>query len=312
MAPLAEVPYRLASPFVHLCSIKTSWNEFAYYLFGGIWSIAVWAFFGAAICRTATLRFGLQQHIGLTKAVRHACRYYLGYFSSPLLPAVPVMMLVAMPALLGLLLRLDFFAPLAGLIWILILGFGFVITLVLFAVLLGWPLMFPTVASECSDSFDAFSRSFSYVYQRPLHYLFYVVVAGFIGMLGWLVVWIFSESVIGLSYWATAWGSSAERINEIRDIASGIRTTEKSWLNVGVSMFGFWDSTVRAVAVAFTYSYFWVATTGIYLLLRKDVDDTELDEIFIEDEKEANLPELESDAAGVPGVAEEEVESEEE
>jgi len=34
-----------------------------------------------------------------------------------------------------------------------------------------------------NDSFDALSRSYAYVFQRPLHYLFYALVAAVFGAL---------------------------------------------------------------------------------------------------------------------------------
>ena len=40
----------------------------------------------------------------------------------------------------------------------------------------GWPLMWPTISSEGTDAFDALSRSYAYVYQRPLAYLLYAVI----------------------------------------------------------------------------------------------------------------------------------------
>ena len=52
----------------------------------------------------------------------------------------------------------------------------------------GWPLMAPTVSTEGTDTFDALSRSYAYVYQRPLAYLLYAVAATIIGILGLLVV----------------------------------------------------------------------------------------------------------------------------
>ena len=43
--------------------------------------------------------------------------------------------------------------------------------------------------------------------------------------------------------------------------------------------------------------------SAVYLLLRKDVDDTEMDEIYIVDERRTyELPPLKSDKSGVPQV----------
>ena len=59
-------------------------------------------------------------------------------------------------------------------------------------------------------------------------------------------------------------------------------------------------------AVAFFFSFFWVAATAVYYLMRRHVDGTEIDEVQIEDEEGPfGLPPLQTDAAGVPGVPEE-------
>jgi hypothetical protein len=38
--------------------------------------------------------------------------------------------------------------------------------------------------------------------------------------------------------------------------------------------------------VGYVYSYFWSASTVIYYLLRRDVDNTEMQEVYIEGEEE--------------------------
>ncbi len=82
--------------------------------------------------------------------------------------------------------------------------------------------MWPTISAEGTDSFDALSRSYSYTYQRPVHYLFYAAVAGILGMLAWVVVIIFANGVITYSYWAASWGSGGQRIQDIRSYAEGL------------------------------------------------------------------------------------------
>ena len=80
--------------------------------------------------------------------------------------------------------------------------------LLLLGVLFGWPLMWATISAEGTDSFDALSRSYAYTFQRPLHYLFYAIVAGFIGWLGWLLVQNFAAGVVWMGYWAAGWGAA--------------------------------------------------------------------------------------------------------
>src|SRR5262245_26693817 len=45
-----------------------------------------------------------------------------------------------------------------------------------------------------------------------------------------------------------------------------------------------WLGVVFLLVVGFGYSYFWTASTIIYSLMRKVVDDTEIDEIHLEED----------------------------
>ena len=57
-----------------------------------------------------------------------------------------------------------------------VLMLGLIMAVVLVG-LVGWPLMNATISTEGSDSFDALSRSYSYVYQVPWHCLWYAAGA---------------------------------------------------------------------------------------------------------------------------------------
>ena len=77
---------------------------------------------------------------------------------------------------LWLLMRSDLGLLLAGLVWPLALVGGLLMGIFMLGLVFGWPLMWGAISTEGTDSFDALSRSYSYVYQRPYHYLFYSIV----------------------------------------------------------------------------------------------------------------------------------------
>src|SRR5262249_32955903 len=59
-----------------------------------------------------------------------------------------------------------------------------------------------------------------------------------------------------------------------------------SWSNhVAAFLAAVWVYLVFLSVIGFGYSYFWCVSTIIYLLMRKQVDDTELDEIHMEEEE---------------------------
>ena len=184
-------------------------SDFLSLLLSAVWSLAVWAYFGAAISRVAAVQLASGEQVGWGAALRWARAKWLAYFSAPVLPMLGVALAVLPILVLGLLMRADFFAFLAALIWPVVLVGGFVMTILLAGVLLGWPLMWATISVEGTDSFDALNRTYAYVFQRPLRYLFYVIVAAVIGWLGWFVVENFAASVIWLASWAASWGAGA-------------------------------------------------------------------------------------------------------
>ena len=58
-----------------------------------------------------------------------------------------------------------------------------------------------------------------------------------------------------------------------------------SWYNhAGAGMVAFWVTILFMLMLGFSYSYFWTAASMIYLLMRRKVDETEVDEIYLEEE----------------------------
>src|SRR6202043_695655 len=57
------------------------------------------------------------------------------------------------------------------------------------------------------------------------------------------------------------------------------------WNTIGAGLVSVWLYLLFLVVVGFGYSYFWTASTIIYLLMRHQVDDTDLDEIHLEEEE---------------------------
>ena len=182
--------------------------------FSALWSLAVWSYFGAAISRVAAVQLATGEHVGWGAALRWARAKWLSYFLSPVLPMAGVVVVAAPILVLGFFMRWSFPAILVALIWPLALIGGLVMAVLLVGVLLGWPLMWATISVEGTDTFDALNRTYAYVFQRPLRYLFYVVVSALGGWLGWFVVEYFAALVIWLASWAAAWGTGAEHLRD--------------------------------------------------------------------------------------------------
>lgn len=109
-------------------------------------------------------------------------------------------------------------------------------------------------------------------------------------------------------------GSPAEVRPEVKDTSTANRTViryepvdkEKRdqyrkgyyFYNVaGAGIVAVWLTIIFLLMLGFIYSFYWSAATMIYLLMRKKVDEADLDEIYIEEEEpEAPLPPVKADA----------------
>jgi hypothetical protein len=178
------------------------------------------------------------------------------------------------------LLRTEITGWMAAIVWPFLLVDGLLMALLLLGLLFGWPLMWANISVEGVDSFDAVGRAYNYVFQRPLHYLFYAMVAGVLGALGWLLVWNFVAAVVALTYGAAAWGAGSGNIEAVvsRSPDLGALGAFTAWL------IAFWVQGLKLLGVGFLFSYFWTASTAIYFLLRRDADATEMDEVCPEEE----------------------------
>ena len=91
---------------------------------------------------------------------------------------------------------------------------------------------------------------------------------------------------------------NAEEVTGTTSLPANTRSLE-----IGKWFINFWTSFARTVAAAFLYGLFWCMASAIYLLLRYDVDESEMDEIYQVDERRTfELPPLASDENGIPQV----------
>src|SRR5207244_1873113 len=91
----------------------------------------------------------------------------------------------------------------SGLLWWLMLIFGLLMAVGLVG-LIGWPLMSSTISTEGTDSWEAVSRSYSYVFQAPWYYAWSGVVALAYGAVIVFFVVFMGSFAIYLSKWGVS------------------------------------------------------------------------------------------------------------
>jgi hypothetical protein len=317
--PLVKARNQLTRPFVGLFDPTASFEEFVFLLVCALWELVVWAFFGAAITRYAAVGLARDEQLSWGQVTAYARNKWAAYFTAPLFPLFGVLLAAIPLAVFGLLLRFELGIVVAGALWFLALLGGLFMAILLLGLFFGWPLMWATISVEGTDSFDALSRSYAYTYQRPLHYLFYTAVAAVLGVLGWIAVGLFAAATIGLAAWGASWFSGTDvtpiAIPDYRWsglLVAGADAPSQAFDpqavdslgQTGLNLIGFWVNVVVTLTMGFALSFFWTSTTAIYFLLRRQVDATEMDEVFLPEERQPyGLPPLETDAAGVAGVA---------
>lgn len=304
-SPFTAAWWTLSAPARQLFDPELTFTGLAFLLLCLLWGLAVWALVGGVLTRMAAMQLGREEGIGWGHALRYVRSKWPSYASAPMLPLLGVLLAAIPMAVGGLMLRWSVSALVIGIAWPLMLAGGLLMVVFLIGLCFGWPLMWAAISTEGTDNFDALSRSYSYVYQRPLKYLAYAALAAVLSMLGGMLALGVAEAVIHLTNWAAGWGAG-------EPVGEWIARTRKqdgfeSW---APSLIWFWHGCVRLVALGFVYSFFWTASSAIYLLLRQDVDGTEFDEIYVEDSGEVfDSPALTKDAAGVPIVADDEGEA---
>ncbi|MCA9267835.1 MAG: hypothetical protein KDA41_05165, partial [Planctomycetales bacterium] len=298
--PLTTVWTRLMGPFIELFGTELSLGRFVCLMLGCFVTLLIWAVIGGAISRAAALQLCRDERVGPRASLGFALRKFPAYVAGPLYPLAGVALYAAVVFLfIGLPMNLDIGLVWAGFWWPLVLAVGTAVAVLLLGFAAGWPLMWATISVEGADSFDALSRSYAYALGRPLYYLFYVALAGFVGALAWIVVLLAGEAVIYVSWWAADWGVFDEgRMSAVMAAADGAPLPEAGGAaRTGVALFQLGNGMLRTITFSFAYSFFWVSATAVYLLLRREVDHTETDEVFVDEDAEPfGLPPLEDDA----------------
>jgi hypothetical protein len=179
-------------------------------------------------------------------------------------------------------------------------------TLVLLGTAGGFNLMYPTIAVEGSDSFDAISRSFSYVYARPWRMLFYTAVAVAYGAATYLFVHMFIWLTLVLTHHFVGMGifTSADNTHDLlstmwpNPMTTGRLSYTADYLaltpgqKIGAFFMNCWVMFLVSFLGAFTISLYFSANTVVYYLMRSEVDSTEMDDVYLEQSEEEMEPAL--------------------
>jgi hypothetical protein len=255
-------------------------------------TLAVMSVAGGAVCRVAALQFARGEKPGLTDAMLFSTRKFGGFFTAPLVPVGIIIFMGLFISLLGLVGNIAFVGELLiGLGMPLTLFVGALMTVVAIGAVAGFNLMFPTIAYEDSDSFDAMSRSFSYVYSKPWHMGFYTAVAAVYGAICYLFVRLFAFLAMWISRVFLEVGvlSGNSKLTTIwpeptfTDLLGMPVYAGESWSLVAAGVLvRLFTVAVVGLLASFLISFFFCANTIVYALMRKTVDNTALQDVSVD------------------------------
>ena len=258
------------------------------------------------------------EKISFRQALSFSTAKFLSFVSWPIIPLLIIVFVGLVVAIGGLVTYIPFIGPIVvGIFFFLALAAGFVMTLVLLGLVGGYNLMYPTIAVEGSDSFDAISRSFSYLYARPWRLLFYSLVAMIYGALCYVFVRFFIRTLLALTHyfagmflivradnsaplWPTMWPNPLT----VQHLSYNVDyLTLSGGQAIGAFFVWLWVHLTIAMLGAFAISFYFSASTIIYVLMCHEVDATELDDVYIEQAEEdfaENTPATPVQSADVP------------
>jgi len=238
----------------------------------------VWIICGGMICRIVAVRLTIDESESMGSLFLFLRKRGISFISAPLLMVIGLLCCFLPVKIAGWMLAVPFLNY-AVAVFFPIPFFFTVLTIILALVFaVGWMLLFAAVSTDGSDGFDAISRMFSYVYQRPLHYLVYWFCCGVLGYLGFLLIqFLIIYPAIRLC-WST--------------VPADFEFAVKFWAGVFCS-----------IPLAYVLAWFWTSSVAIYLLLRRSVDATPFNEVYrVSPPKVRSLPTIKPDEHGAPEI----------
>ena len=283
-----------------------AWALRYHYVYSAIFFIikfVVIALAGGAICRITALQLAHGEKPGLIEPLRFAKKNFFSFLFAPLLPVIGIILCGLCIALLGLVGRIPWGIGDVIIAILMCLTFisGAIIAVLLIGTVAGFNLMFPAVAYDGSDFFDAMARAFGYIKRKPWHMLFYTATAAAYGAICYTFVRFFFFLLLWSSRWFLRFGlGETEGTGKLAAIwPKPVFTNLAGTADIATAS---WSETlahfcvhllilaVVGLLVAFVISFFFSANTIIYSLMRNKVDNTPLDDIYtLVDEPQSDL-----------------------
>jgi hypothetical protein len=170
---------------------------------------------------------------------------------------------------------------------------------------LGLCFMFPTISAEGSDAFDAMSRAYSYVLSRPKQFLAYCTVNVLYGFVCLFVIAFVAWLMIRLSF-CTIGAGMGQKFSAVQSFllqkcsiaclgfcsatapesAASAVPLDRWSLKFLAGMLLVYIFLIKLAVWSFLTTYVFSAKTIIYFLLRKEIDSTDVSDVYLEEDEQ--------------------------
>jgi hypothetical protein len=273
--------------------------------------LAVLAVFGVACCRIAGMRLARDEGVDAAAALGFSLGNVGATLGAYLFMAVSMAIFAAANALGGLVAGIPAVGGFAMfVVYPLVLLSSLVLFLLAFGSLLGLPLVLSGLAVERNGALDAVSRAFSYVFSRPVLFFAYLITVGFVTVLLLACcLRIETLAVETMTRWAPSGESWTETRQALEAAGGAVRGLEFPRFGgvEGMAVVGGWAAWLfgmlfHLLLMGWVVYYGFGGATAAYFALRRDVDGTEDEEIWIEGEDRERFGEPERPAPA-PGAS---------
>ena len=252
---------------------------------------------GGAICRIAALQFARGEKPGVTESLRFSIKKFTSFLGTPIVPMIIVAIAGACVAIIGLISNIPLgLGELAvGVLMLPALAAGAIIAAVVLGAIGGFNLTFPAVAYDGSDSLDAVSRSFNYVYAKPWRLGFYTAIAVIYGAICYIFVRFFAFLLLWSTYRGLRVGAITQSARGLPDKIAAIwpeptfprlliysQATGSSSESIAAVLVYLSALVIVGLVASFIISFYFSSNTVIYALMRNQVDETPLETVYTE------------------------------
>lgn len=295
------------------CVMAVAWVFSMHWFYATLFSIAfviIWGICGGAVCRGAAIRFGREDSISPRDVLQYSRTRWLNFAMAPIIPAIVLGLLALVLAGLGMLGAIPALGELGvGLLFPIVILLGLIAAVVAIGGLLMFPMLWPGMAADDVDPGDAIAHAGNFIAERPFKYLFFMLTSLAYGAVCLMLLKLF----VAIGLWIAAsclgstmnWGQAYALTDG--DAANKVEASKLTAMwqaprpNDGRPFYGTFDGpklrhvsdfsarcikawifVLWGVVAAFAVTFFHVSSTIVYFVMRRDVNETDMEDVYLE------------------------------